>query len=131
VEFAPSNRTTKALAVALLYSLPSVNSRRRGDCVSVGQLAEKGSVGPANRVNALSAASKWYASGCTLPNSDEVRMACFLAGNATFESAATKKGKAHVRVLASALGCFLRACELDDDDSCKVVIQVQEAMSKP
>jgi TPR repeat protein len=99
-------------------------------CVSVGQLVEKGQVAPAKGVDVALAASKWYALGCNLPDGEGVRVACFFAGQATLNHAGTKKGKARASGIAAGMRFFQRACELGDDDSCKVVIQAQEMLSK-
>jgi TPR repeat protein len=116
--------------LALRYYASACRAEIAFGCISVGQLLEKGRAAPAKGVDVLSAASKWYALGCNLPNSDEVRTACYHAGLATFKGTG-KKGRTHIRDLASAMRFFERACELGDDDSCQIVIQVQEAMSKP
>jgi len=99
-------------------------------CLSVGQLVEKGKAQPRNGNNVMSAAAKWYELGCLLPNSKDVRIACFFAGQSTFNSAASKKGKARAETLALALRFFSHACELGDDDSCKIVIENQQRSAK-
>lgn len=116
--------------LALHYYEAACGAQIAFGCLSIGQLLEKGRAASTKGADVLSAASNWYALGCTLPDSEDVRLCCFLAGQATFKSATAKTGKIRTRKLASALKFFQRACELGDDASCKVVIQSQEALTK-
>jgi TPR repeat protein len=116
--------------LALHYYEAACGAQIAFGCLSIGQLLEKGRATSTKGADVLSVASNWYALGCTLPNSDEVRLCCFLAGQATFKSAAAKTGKIRARKLASAMKFLQRACELGDDASCTVVIQAQEALTK-
>jgi TPR repeat protein len=94
-------------------------------CLGAGVLFERGRVPPPKGKHADPIAFTFFKTGCYQPQEDAewagVRgMACKLASANVFRTSDKKTGKAHAKGLALGLKLAQRACELGEDESCKL-----------